>query len=253
MVKKKSGTKRWLKISIWVVLLLLLIAGSVYIFRYSVIFRVKDIQVNEINVTNGTSITAAEILNGRKYTSMLAPFPSIDTTQFPYIATFTVTKNYFTRTVVIDAVARERQFIWCMTASSSGGCYWADNTGFIFDTAPLPSGGDIRVVHDSSGRNLGIGDYALSPDLFKNFTADLGILDQLNIPIVSIDITDINHEEMTVVTSGGPMIYFGFTFDPVASGDDAVLRQLFQSPDWNKYCYVDLRIIYKAYTSKTCS
>ncbi len=252
LVKKRSEVRRKrIRLIVLISLLVLLIGGSVYVFEYSSLFKVRGIEVSVTGGTSGTALTAADILNGRQYTNMLAPFPSIDAANFPYISNFTVTKNYLKRTVYIKAVARQRDFIWCMT--STGNCYWTDDSGFVFDTAPQTVGGDLMVVEDSSNRDINIGDYALSADSFKNFVADINVLSQLNIPISSIRISNIDYQEMTVVTGGGPEIYFGFTFDPVASGDDTVIKTLAGSPDWSKYCYVDLRTMYKAYTSKSCS
>lgn len=251
MVKKKSETKRRRWLIVGLVLLVVIAGAGFYAFKYTGLFRVKNIDINIAGGYSGIQLTVADILGNRPYPNIFTPFPAIDLAQFPYIASYTVSENYLQRTVGVEAVARQRAFIWCMTASQD--CYWVDDTGFAFDTAPQSSGGDLGiVVRDSSSRDIGIGDYVLPSDQFKNFVADINVLNQLNIPITEIEISNINYEEMTVVTAGGPQIYFGFTFDPVVSGDDLVLKQLLQSADWSKYCYVDLRTMYKAYTSLTC-
>lgn len=250
LVKKKSAVRPWLKITFLVVLFLAVVGGLVYVFRYSNLFEVKDIEVGVIN-GGGETMTAADVLNGQQYTNILAPFPAINTADFPYIADFTVSKNYLERTVSIQAIARQQEFVWCMTSTTTS-CFWTDDSGFIFETAPQISGGNFKVVDDSTGRDIGIGDYALPAIQFKIFVADMNILSQLNIPVSSIQVANINYDQMTVVTDGGPEIYFGFTFDPVVSGDDAVLKQIMQSPDWTKDCYIDLRTMYKVYTSYTC-
>jgi len=251
LVKKKSGAKRWLKLILAIVLLLFVVGGAVYVFNYSGLFRVKNINVTVTNGINGLTLSASDVFGGQPYTNILAPLPSIDMSKFPYISSFTITKNYFERTVYVQAVARQHEFIWCMTATSD--CYWVDGTGLMFENAPQVSGGNLNVISDSSGRDIGMGDYALPSDLFANFAADINLLNGLEVPISSIQISDINHEEMVVVTDSGPEIYFGFTFDPVASGDEAVIRQAMQSSDWSKYCYIDLRTMYKAYTSFSCA
>lgn len=230
--------------------MLLVAGGGVYVFKYSNLFRVRNIDVAVVNGTNGLALSAADIFGGQQYTNILAPLPSIDMADFPYISSFTITKNYFERTIYIKAVARQQEFIWCMTGV--GDCYWVDDTGFVFSNAPQVSGGDLAVIDDSSGRDIGIGDYVLPSDLFTYFAEDMKVLSKLKVPISSIRISDINHEEMVVVTSGGPEIYLGFNFDPVASGDDVVIEQAMRSAYWSKYCYIDLRTIYKAYTSYTC-
>jgi hypothetical protein len=211
----------------------------------------------------GAPITPEQILAGRSYPNILFAFPTIDASKFPEIASFTVNKDYWKRKVVIEVKERERVIIWCLKQTSLPGtaqstenqfasrCFWVDNTGLIFSDAPEPSGGGaVNIVHDATGRDLGINDYVLPPAEFVNLFSALNLLSKLQVRVLDVRIDNIKFRELTVVTGDGPKIYFSLLFDP--DGDYDALKQIIRSADWKKFCYVDLRTQLRIYTSKSC-
>lgn len=243
MVKRKSGVGRWVKVVLAVALPLALFSGAIYAAFYSGFFRVRDIEVR------GADISAADILAGREFANILLPFPAIDVAEFPEILSFTVNKDYWNRKVVIEVKGREPTMIWCLEQSNR--CFWTDPEGFIFSDAPQPSGsGVVRTVEDISGRDLGVGNYALSQDEFTNLLSGLNVLDGLRVPVSGVRIDNVRFEEFTVVTADGPKIYFSLLFNPEEDYD--ALKSLVQSDGWKGLCYVDLRTELRVYTSKVC-
>lgn len=245
LVKKRSKARRRFKVALLVILPLLVLCGGIYAVFYYPLFAVRAIEVR------GADIKADDILAGRRFTNILFAFPTIDPARFPEIADFTVSKDYLARKVIVEATLRERTLIWCL--APAGGCFWIDPSGFIFEDALEPSGGNIKVVHDSTGRGLGVGSYALPPDLFKNLLSALDLIERLKIRVAEVNVSNIGYKEFTMTVIGGPKLYFSLLFDPVSSGDEGIIKSLAASPEWGKLCYVDFRTASRVYKNRTCA
>jgi len=243
LVRKKLEARKRFKAAFVILLFVLAAGGVVYGIFYSPLFRVKSIEVK------GAQITYDQIMKG-KYANMLFALPKIDISGIPELSGFKVNKDYWNHKVTIEVKERDRAMIWCL--EQSGQCFWIDHNGFIFSSAPEPSGGEvIKVVQDSSGRDLKVGDYVLRSDEFVNLYSGLNTIDALNLSISKVSMENIKFEEFTVFITDGPKLYLSLLFDP--SEDSDAIKTLSQSKDWNKFCYVDLRTELRIYTSKTCS
>jgi len=244
LVKKRSGAWYRFKVALLVILPLLVLCGGIYAVFYSSLFSVRAIEVR------GADIKADDILAGRRFTNILFTFPAIDPARFPEIADFTVSKNYLARKVIVEATPRERTLIWCL--APAGGCFWIDPSGFIFEDALEPSGGNIKAVHDSTGRGLGVGGYALPADMFTNLTSALNLLKESGVTISEVRIDNLNFQEFTVTTTGGAKLRFSLRYDPASQGGNVALKSEADAIGRGNVC-VDMRILPRVYTSKICS
>ncbi len=248
LVKKKSGAKGWFKIALLATLPLLLVAGVVYAVFYSPLLRVRGIFiVFSPEGGNNPKITAEDILGGRKFNNILGSFPEINSSAFPEISGFTVGKNYLARTVTIEAHKRDQTMIWCL--EPSGSCFWTDPDGFIFTTAPEPSGG--MFIRDGSGRDIKIGDNALPPDMFANLTSALNLLKEYRVTVSEARIDNLNFQEFIVTAVGGAKFRFSLRYDPASQGGGIALKSEAGAIELGK-C-IDMRILPRVYTSRACS
>jgi len=162
------------------------------------------------------------------------------------LANVEVRKDYLNRKVTIILEERKRDVIWCLTKKEE--CFWTDETGLIFSSAPLPSGSLIvKVIRDHSDRELKIGDRVLDEELFGNLQLIFKLLDEVDLSVSEFRIDDLKFKEATVITGGGPEIYFSLLLDPQFG--KSVINSLRGSSEWDIIRYVDLRVENRAYYS----
>lgn len=162
----------------------------------------------------------------------------------PQIKSLDIEKNYWTKTITVRVEERSPYGIWC-ASSFSMNCFWFDETGKIFKKGPLSQGNLIKTVDDSSGRNLGLGEYVLAPGYFQNLGSIFETVDASGLSVDGITLKDLALEEVDVKTTEGPTLYFSLRI----SCDWALpaLKSLTSQSSFGKLKYVDLRIKNRAY------
>jgi hypothetical protein len=124
-------------------------------------------------------------------------------------------------------------------------CFWFDDAGKIFKKGPLSQGSLIKTVIDSSGRKLGLGEYVLSDNYFKNLRSFFEVLDKSDLSIDSVFLKNLELEEMAVKAEGGPELYFSLRFK--SDWVLPILKKLMSDSSFAKLKYADFRIENRAY------
>ena len=237
---QRLKTRRRVKLVIGIVAIILFAAGIVYLIYFSQLFNIQNITVNGINTLSEEDLGV--------YRAGNIIFWKLDkrVSNIPQLASINIRKDFLKREIVVDVTERNKDIIWCL--EKSGQCFWVDENGFIFNTAPNPTGALIvKAVKDYSDRTLSIGNKVLPDEMFKNLELIFKILRDTNLPISEMKIANLKFEEITAITNGGPMIYFSLSVNP--SFSVSVLESLKQSSRWGKMRYLDLRVANRAYYS----
>jgi hypothetical protein len=240
MSARKRSRGRGLKTALLLVIGGLVFAGGAYLVWFSDVFTIRAVDViggeyigeEQVNLTPGGNILFWE--------------PDIDLEKLPKISGFSVEKDYLERKVIVSFGSRDRYAIWCLEGKDE--CFWVDDAGVAFSGAPDLQGPLIfRLVRDSSGRTLSLGDKVLDSELFVNLIAAFNFLDEIDAEVQEFRIEDFKFKEAVARTKDGPDIYFSLTLDPHFGL--GVVRSLRQSGEWDIIRYLDLRVPNRAYYS----
>lgn len=240
LVSQKSQRLRKVKIVVFSLIVILLVAGGIYIFWFTELPDIKDISVEGAVLTDVSSLNDSV---GENILLWDAPSYLAD---LPQIKSVDVDKNFIKRSVSVKVSERDKDVIWCLEEKSE--CFWIDESGVVFTGASNPTGSLIvKVVRDYTERSLSLGDTVLPEDLLVNLRKIFSLVGDLNLSVDEVRIDDLKFKEATAVVVSGPEIYFSLTFDP--SFGQGVLDSLSNSSDWGVIRYVDLRVENRAYYS----
>lgn len=153
-----------------------------------------------------------------------------------------IKKDWLTRIINIDVKERERFGIWCVTTGDI--CYWLDESGMIFEPAPITEGTLILKVYDKNNQPLVIGSKVIEERFLGNLIKILQKLKKMGLIIQKI-VLDRELQEIKVDTYGGPAIFFSIRFDPMVNVSS--LEELEKTVAIEKLNYVDLRIENRIY------
>jgi hypothetical protein len=255
--EKKRIFWRRLKIFGFVLLIVALSGGIFYAVSNSKIFKVSSLEV-----TGNDSIQQEEIISvvhdsvlSRSFMGKLLGVDNIFVwsneqlpevaDKFAQISSLDVKRDLFSRKVTIEVKERERKFVWCFVplllegaGNEKESCFWTDETGFIFDKAPVIEGQIINIVKEYGDRSLEIGDYVLSDKEMVVLNADLKFLEDLNFAWEEMRIENLKYKELVVLIKNGPKIYFSLLTKP--DFGKKVVQSLLNSGKSAKY--IDLRV-----------
>ncbi|KKQ23310.1 MAG: hypothetical protein US36_C0002G0035 [Candidatus Wolfebacteria bacterium GW2011_GWC1_37_10] len=234
----------------------LLIVFALYLLIQTNIFKIKNIEVVQLNINQSET---QKIIG--KYKIFLAGQSKIkailgtdnilvweNSEEFlksqPHISEFSIEKDYLNREIKIKISDREKFGIWCLSGQNPSNCWWFDKHGLIFEKAPLVEGEMIYKINDFSGRDLKIGDLAISGYLFQNLSKIFGVLEKLEINIRTFQLSELSSQEISTESALYPKIYFSLRIDPNLS--IATLQSL-KKTGWNKIEYIDLRVENRAF------
>ena len=238
--RKRSRNHRVLKRALLVLVVLLFLGGASYLIWFSDALTLRAIDVL------GAELVNKEVISGPVEGNILFWKLPINISDYPQIASVQIKKDFVERKVKVTVTERGKVLIWCDNENEN--CFWADENGFIFTTAPIPEGTlVVNVVRDSTGRELKVGDSVLAQDLFVNLKRAIELLEGLDASIREIRLDDLKFKEATAVIVGGPEVYFSLTIDP--GFGKGVLESLMSVPNWGAIRYVDLRVENRAYYS----
>ncbi len=171
----------------------------------------------------------------------------------PAIASATVSRDYFSRTITVKVAERQPFAIWCkMPELDARGnpagderCFWFDDEGIVFGRAFDTQGNAIISIHDYGGQNLGLMQKVL-PDVFVgNMISVIKVVKASGVDVQEVAVRDLSLEEVSVSTFRGPALYFSLRFP--ADEDLQVLQNLMQKPGFGKWAYIDFRVENRAY------
>ncbi len=166
------------------------------------------------------------------------------------------------RTIKASVVEREGKYIWCDGLSEdtiAQKCYFTDDSGYIFDTAPYFSGSVYFKIYGGVGEGLSpIGSNILSEGEFGkiiNFYNSIKTIIPANKPIFVLIKSDSTYEVVLEGSAGlvGPKIIFSKDndIDKIAGNlSSALSSEPFASmfrAKYNDLLYIDLRFNDKVY------
>jgi hypothetical protein len=254
--KKREKVRRYVFGTLAVFALYFIFLGGAWLVVRSPLFQLQHITVTGNNVIASQDVITllesdpsghhgffGSVLGWNNMLSWPGSISKNQLDAIPQLASATVSKDYFSRTITVNVTERSPFGIWCFLPkgddTDSGLCYWFDNTGVIFEKATNTEGNLIVVVHDHSQNTRGLNQKVLSDAFAANFISIVNVLHKSNVGIQEIDLNDLSLEEVDVMTTGGPELYFSLRFP--ADDDLGVLQSLITQGGFNKLQYVDCR------------
>ncbi len=252
LIRKKSSL--WRKIGFGIIGAAIL-GIIIYLVFYSPIFK-----INEVNVAiAGFNISRSSELIGDDPRGQNLIFWSIENNrkEDPEIKDLEIHKNYWGRAIQITGSVREKKIVWCFEPSGNEpalrspalrdevGCFWVDETGYIFAHAPSIEGSALKVVNDYRSMPLDISDTVLSGAMFNNLNLILDVLVDLNLPIAEIRMEDLRLREFVAYVERGPKITFSLEANP--NFIKPALNSLIKSSSWNRTKTVNLTVEGRVY------
>jgi hypothetical protein len=251
---KEKRKRRILRNAIFVFLSVLFIFDGVgYLVLRTRFFRTSNIEVvgnKEISSEDIMTAVRAQIFEGSylKYIFgfghlMIWPERFDDINKLiPKIKTVTVNKSYIDRKIVLRVEEREGYGVWCIGKEVEK-CFSFDNEGVIFSRGMPSEGSLIHNVRDYSERDLGILLRVLPEEKFNHLKEIFEVVEQAGLNYKFFEIQDMKREEVEVISSSGPTVYFSLRFSPVFAL--TALRGI--GGNVGKLQYIDFRVENKAY------
>jgi len=131
-------------------------------------------------------------------------------------------------------------------STTIGNCYWLDDEGIVFSSAPEAEGYLIpRVFEKSDRQELNFGQsFGTNPQLAKNSLEIIKETENSPLIVRRFLIENINLQELAAETNG-PKLYFSLRFVP--RDLDKILINLNDHLDFKKLEYIDFRVENRIY------
>jgi hypothetical protein len=248
--RKRRQRRKYLYIALGIIALCFVLFAVQWFIFHSPFFRVDKVVVegnNSVSSADIISLVQASVLSNHPIFPAIFGFNNMllwpDTVSpnelniIPQLEDLSISKDYFSHTVTVDVSERIPFGIWCFTSTSD--CYWFDNTGTIFERAVTTQGNVIFVVQDHSQAERGLNQKVLPDEFTDNFISILDLLRRSDLNVKEIDLNDLSLEEVDVVTTNGPTIYFSLRFP----ADDylGVIQKLMTQSNFDTLQYIDCR------------
>lgn len=231
---------------------------ALYIFLYAVqwfLFHSPIFRMDKVVVQGNSSVASADIITLTQAGALPSHsfFPAVfgfnnmllwpghiassELEMIPQLASVSIAKDYFTHTVTISVTERIPFGVWCFSSNSN--CYWYDNTGTIFERSLDTQGNLVYMVNDHAQAARGLNQKVLSNEFVANFISIVKTLRTSGLGVKEIDLNDLALEEMDVVTTNGPALYFSLRFP--ADEYLGYIQKLMLDPGFGKLQYIDCR------------
>lgn len=231
-----------------------------------VLFRAPLFKYKEFEVTGNISVPSSDIrdiffasyrnqsflrraLGARNMLAWPKELGEKELALLPLLRSVKVEKNYWNRKIVLHAEERSPYGMWCNTnenEETNTSCWWFDEAGIMFERSLFSGEGSlIKVAHDYSGRNLGLGAQVLPADEIPHLLSIFSTLREVGISPKEVAIKNLSRSEVEVETHSGPIIYFSLRFG--AQNAASVLRSLKEKGEFENLGYIDFRVEHRAY------
>lgn len=236
------------------------LAFAVCVFALWAVFRSSFFQVQSLSIEGNVAASRDEIIGflrtvvpGNGIVNRALGFSNIlvwpgdiassDLRLIPKLKTIAIAKNIPSHAITVSVVEHVPQGVWCIGDSEK--CFWFDDAGMVFESAPVFEGNLIRVVNDYA-QGVGLGSSVLSSQEIGPFMSVLRALDRAEIRVKEIRYENTGLQELHVRTYDGPDIYFSLRFDE--SNTAAALASLKAAPGGIAgFKYIDFRVENKAF------
>jgi hypothetical protein len=172
----------------------------------------------------------------------------------PQIAGVHIKTDIFSRTVIIEGVARSKFGLWCFESNQSASsteasptagseCFWFDRVGTAFLEGPSTEGQLIYKVIDAYSNPVKLGQKLLDQNSIDNITAMFDFLENSGLEYKTLYLSEPKIEEVHTDLSVTPVIYFSLRNNPTY----ALKAFLESKPKLIKSGYIDLRVSNRIY------
>lgn len=182
---------------------LVVLGAVIYLFLFSKVFEVKNIEINQTKMIDLTMLQQgiSDILKQGAILGVIVvpdnilfmPTERIDNflKSFSGIENFSWHRNIFSRKLKIDI--QEREIAGILKDREKN--YYFDKSGIVFAEAPSSEGGMFLIIENELNRSFDIGNCILEADAFKDLLSIVGLfndnfdLNQIKLQKDKIEIT----------------------------------------------------------------
>lgn len=261
--KRRRKRQGYLYLALFAVVLYLVVAGAVWIFVRSPLFRARNIVVEgnrAVPSADVITLLQSATLRDHGFIKSILGFRNMliwpdklsgnELIFIPRLLSVELSKNYFSHTITVHVTEREPFGIWCFIGNRNGSrvserCYWFDDKGIIFGRTFDTQGSLLFAIHDYSQPRQGLNKTILSKNFLDNFISIINVLKASGTKVKDIILEDIELQEMVVKTYDGPTLRFSLRFP--ADEDLQILQNLMSKPNFAKLEYIDFRVENRAY------
>ncbi len=223
----------------------------VYLFAASPLFK-----IGALTIVGGESIDQEKLIALLKTEVVSQPLGWLGADNYlawptdleyaaPQIAGLAIDKSFWSRGITITVTPRQRYAVWCNEGSD---CDWIDESGIIFEPAPVAEGQLVQTVFDQGGTLGAIGDRVLASSSFNIVKKIIEGTKALDLSVTKITINR-SAEEVLVDTGAGARIIFSMRFDPEQTALPALVRFI-KKPGLSNLSYVNLTVENRAFTKQ---
>lgn len=269
--RDKKNSKKQIIAIIGGILCIAVLVGVIFAIQRSSLFRVRSLTVEGVSDAYGQQILGNLDAFSKQHSLLFRFLGDRNMIAWggneeafieanPDIKEMHIEKEYFSRTILIKVIGREKFGVWChqgngpsqdsgdasstagtlSTGDSSEACYWFDGEGVLFAKAPLIRSELFNRVFDSTGRSLGLRDKVMPDRLFQNLIRIFKLLEVAQVNTKTVALSDLALEQVEADSVSDPVIIFSLRFDP--SFSLSAIDALKKSGAWTKLHYANLTV-----------
>ena len=248
--------------------------GAAYLRKTSETFQIKSIIVHGVEGTEQADLLRrlddaiasnplARFLGARNYFA----WPNAVESPFASLASLTIEKNFWAKTVTLTAEKRSEYGTWCAllpepaadepegeqaapdavapAPRTTDACFWFDETGILFEHAPTTQGQLIATITEELGALPALGTPILEGEDLENTKRILAYLKTGGLSITELAMKR-NLRELHARTARGARILFSTRENPEPLVFSA-LATFMERNDLARIEYIDLTVPNKVY------
>jgi len=232
----------------------LLVVGVVYFVFHSGFFKANEIAVfGSIRDREIKEALIGDLLKTSKTRSLLGSenllfWPPKEVKKIPsslfWLSNLNIERNWQEKKIIINVTERKPWLLWCLAAS--GNCYWVDEGGIVFSSAPEAEGFIIPKVFEQGDRR----EFSFGQPLYENSQMTENVLEIIkqtknsSFLVSGFFIENPSLKELIAQTSG-LKLYFSLRF--LFQNLDKIFTDLAGRLDLKKLEYIDFRVENRIY------
>jgi len=248
-----------LRLFLWLILVLAIVAGFVYFLFFSKIFYVKEVSIANQSFIPNQEIRQAidDFLAQKKF--FVSGFSnlifvesdmiqSLIVNNFPQAENVVVEKKY-PHTVSVSLSGKIALGVWCFMTGVPDKCFYFDKNGMAFETSADSDGPLLLRIEDEKGQFEKLGQAVADKELLAFVLSIRPELEKAKIDIKKITIPVVEDFRADAETSEGWKIYFSIRDDLKSQVNslNVFLSQKISPEKRNSLQYVDVRIPNRVY------